>query len=206
MRADDAERIDADGLVAVCASGLAALATPSDGHPTPAESELRAHDRITDRIHAQAASLPSRFGQIFESEADLAAALADQSAALEATLAEIGTRVEMNVHLAWRNAPERAEPRATTTGRAFLEASAARERERREAEAIAASLVAHLEVDQALTRCRICPRDGVAAIVAVLTDRDRAAALTDEVAAFARSSDKVTGTVYGPLPPYSFAA
>jgi hypothetical protein len=205
VRADDAERSVGDGLVAVRSSGLAALATPHEGAPAPVESELRVHDRITEWIHANTPSLPSRFGQIFESEAELAAALAEQSAALARTLDEVGARIELDIHLAWRDASQHAQPGDASTGRGFLEAAAARERGRREAEGIAARLVAHLEVDQALTRCRICPREGVAAIVAVLTERNRAAGLVDEVAAFGRTSEDVTATVYGPLPPYSFA-
>lgn len=115
---------------------------------------------------------------------------------------DVGDRVELSVTLHWRRAPERPASSGATTGRRFLEASAARERERHEATLAVSRLAAHLSVDQALIRSWICPRDGVAAIVAVLSERDGVAALRRRVTAFER--DDVTAIVYGPLPPYSF--
>jgi hypothetical protein len=81
-----------------------------------------------------------------------------------------------------------------------------REHEQRDAKNVVARLVDHLAVDQAVIRHTTCPREGVAAIVAVLIARDGAEMLRQQVVSFAERSSDVTARVYGPLPPYSFAS
>ena len=217
VREDDAERItpDGDGLVLVRAAGLAALATTRDAVPAPSETELRAHQRATLRIHDAGASLPSRFGQLFDDEDALAAALVSNRSRLVETLELVGTRVEMSITLSWKTPPpaatdaadgQRPTASAPATGREFLEAAASRERERRQAEHVVAGLVTHLSVEQAFVRHTICPRQGVAAIVAVLVERDAVSALRRRVESYEKDSETVKTMVYGPLPPYSFAS
>jgi hypothetical protein len=218
VREDDAWRIapDADDdLVAVRAAGLAAIATPRDVAPPASEIELRAHQRATLRIHEAGASLPSRFGQLFNDEDALAAALVSNRSRLVQSLELIGERIEMSITLEWKTPhPDQhtqglggnANTSSPMTGRAFLEASAARERERRQAEQVVADLVTHLSVEQALIRHSICPRDGVAAIVALLVARDAVGALRRRVDSYNEGSVEVRASVYGPLPPYSFAS
>ena len=206
MRTADAARLEPEGLVAVAGAGLSALASPYDGAPTADAEQLRAHERITARIHDAAPSLPSRFGQFFRDEQALSAVLRERSAGLLDELDVVGERAEMSVTLAWRAARERAPAAHHASGREFLEAKAVRERELRDAEAVVARLVDHLAVDQA-TVCRtICPREGVAAIVAILIARDGAPALRLMIDSFGQHSSEVTARVYGPLPPYSFAS
>jgi hypothetical protein len=168
--------------------------------------QLRAHERITARIHDAAPSLPSRFGQFFRDEQSLSAALRERSAGLLDALEIVGDRAEMSVTLSWREAHEQRAPARHTSGREFLEAKAVRERERQDAETIVARLVDHLAVDQAAVRRSICPREGVAAIVAILIARDGAEALRESIGSFEQLSSEVTARVYGPLPPYSFAS
>ena len=206
MRTADATLLEPDGLVAVGDAGLSALASFYDGAPAANAEQLRAHERITTRIHGVAPSLPSRFGQFFRDEESLSDALRDRSAGLLLELDVVGDRAEMSVTLAWRAAREHGRAAPYANGREFLEAKAAREREHRDAEAVAARLVDHLAVDQANIRRTICPREGVAAIVAVLIARDGAQALREKVESFERRSSEVTAVAYGPLPPYSFAS
>ena len=206
MRSSDAARLESEGLVAVAEADLAALVSPLDRAPAPDPIELRKHERITGRIHGSVPSLPSRFGQFFNDEASLGAALRERRAGLVDELDFVGDRAEMSVTLTWR-APREEPPAASIqTGRDFLEAKSSLGRERREAEDLVARFVDHLAVDQAITRRAICPREGVAAIVAVLIARDGAEALRKEIDTFEQRSSDVTARVYGPLPPYSFAS
>lgn len=193
-------------MVAVAGAGLSALASPYASAPAAGAEQLRTHERITARIHDAAPSLPSRFGQFFRDEQSLSAALRERSAALLDELTLVGDRAEMSVTLAWRTAREGAPAARYASGREFLEAKAAAEREHKDAEAVVARLVDHLAVDQAAVRRTICPREGVAAIVAILIARDGAQALREMIDPFEQRSLEVTARVYGPHPPYSFAS
>jgi hypothetical protein len=195
-----------DDLIAVSDAGLAALASRRESVPASSEAELRAHQEITGRIHDEGPSLPSRFGQVFQDETSLSAALRERRVGLLDQLAVVGDRVEMSITLQWRAPREHAKTTPSTTGREFLEGRGAREREHRNAQQVVVRLVDHLAIDRALVRDSICPRDGVAAIVGILIARDGAEALRRQVATFEQRSGEVTAVVYGPLPPYSFAS
>ena len=215
VRTADATRLELEGLVAVGDAGLSALASPQDAVPSADSDALRAHERITGRIHGAMPSLPSRFGQFFRDEASLRAALRERRAALLGELDRVGSGAEMSVTLAWREPRDHARTAQTAktaqtarphTGRQFLEAKAAHHGEQRDAERVVARFVDHLAVDQATLRHAICPRAGVAAIVAVLIARDGAETLRQKVVSFEQGSSDVTARVYGPKPPYSFAS
>jgi hypothetical protein len=206
VRTADATLLEREGLIAVADAGLLALASRQDVVPLANAGELRAHERITGRIHDAVPSLPSRFGQFFRDEATLSAVLRERRADLLGELDLVGDRAEMSVTLSWREPPDHVRTAGLATGREFLEAKAAREREQRDAKDVVARLVDHLAVDQAVIRHTTCPREGVAAIVAVLIARDGAEMLRQQVVSFAERSSDVTARVYGPLPPYSFAS
>jgi hypothetical protein len=206
VRTSDAARLESEDLVAVAETDVAALASPFDGAPTADAIALRKHERITGRIHGTVPSLPSRFGQFFDDEASLGAALRERRAGLLDELDFVGDRAEMSVTLTWRNPHQERAPLDVRTGREFLEGKAERERERREAEGLVARLFADLAVEQAVTRRTICPREGVAAIVAILIARDEAELLRQKIDSFEQRSSDVSTRVYGPLPPYSFAS
>ena len=203
MRASDDPRF-AD-LVAVRAGAVAALASEYAGAPRPDEAELRAHDAITRRVHDAMPSLPARFGALFDDPAALRAALAARDAQLERSIEALGTRIELAVTLRWRAARPRVAPRGES-GRAYLEERAARERERSEAEQIVERLVTQLACERALIRERMCPHEGVAATVAVLTTRDEEMNVRRRVESFGRNAREVTSDLYGPFPPYSFVS
>jgi len=205
VRTADADRSASSDLVVVRADQLAALATPCASAPEAPESELRTHDAITSRIHSASPSLPSRFGQLFTDEDALAHALKEREESLRKGLDSVGARVELSTTLHWR------KTRATTgsapaSGTEYLEARAARERERQQAEQIVTRLVEQLPVERAFARHRSCPRDGVAAIVALLVTRDEVETMRTYIQSFGERSSEVTATVHGPLPPYSFAS
>ena len=206
VRTSDVSRLEREGLVAVAAVDVSAIASLLEGAPAPDAAQLRMHERITGRIHEIAPSLPSRFGQFFPDDRSLAAALRDRRPELSDALGRLGDRAEMSVTLSWREPRAHPDTRDASTGREFLEAKALREREHSDARAVVARLVEHLAFDQAVIRHNTCPRDGVAAIVAVLIERDGAAALRSQIDSFEERSNDVTVVVYGPLPPYSFAS
>ncbi len=206
VRTADASLLERDGLIAVADAGLSALASRQDAVPSADAGALRAHQRITGRIHDAVPSLPSRFGQFFRDEATLSAVLRARRADLLGELDLVGDRAEMSVTLSWREPRVHVAVPDLASGRQFLEAKAAREREHLDAEDVVARLVDHLAVDQAVVRHMTCPREGVAAIVAVLIARDGAETLRQEVVSFEQGSSEVTARVYGPLPPYSFAS
>ena len=205
MRAADVWPTPAADLVVVRAGNIAALATNCADAPAPTETELRAHEAITQRIHEEGASLPSRFGQLFADEEALAAALRERAESLTDGLATFGSRVELAITLAWRTTHALRATNATS-GRTYLEALAARERERREAEQVVARLVEQLPCERAFIRHRMCPRDGIAATVAILCARDEVTMLRRAIDSFGERSGEVSASVHGPLPPYSFAA
>ena len=195
-----------DDLVAVRAGELAALASRSEERPRIDATALRSHHEIAARIHDAGPSLPSRFGQTFDDEAALAGALRDHATALAEALVSVGDHVEMSVNLAWADQQTTAARPEPTTGREFMHARLAREQERRRAEDAVARLIGVLTRERAFTRNRICSREGVAAIVAVLVERDRVREFRERVSEFARVESTVTATVHGPMPPYSFSS
>jgi hypothetical protein len=214
VRSADLAPAAAAGLVVVRAGSVAALATACAKAPAPSETELRAHEAITQRIHENRASLPSRFGELFADEDALAEVLRDRADSLAQSLDSFGSRVELAITLAWRTKREvrtqtmhevRFPEAGAGSGRVFLEAAAARERERREAEQVVARLVEQLPCERAFIRHRMCPRDGIAATVAILCARDEVTMLRRAVDSFGERSSEVSASVHGPLPPYSFA-
>jgi hypothetical protein len=206
VRSEDALRAATADLVVVRADGIAALATPCADKPPLTEAELRAHDVITRRIHDEAPSLPSRFGQVFADEGALARALREREGALAESLHSVGPRVELHVTLDWRRPHAAPDASDASTGRGYLEALAVRERDRREAEQVVARLTEQLPTERAFIRSVICPRDGVAAIVAVLSARDEVRSVRQAVESYGERSSEVTALVRGPLPPYTFAS
>jgi hypothetical protein len=186
--------------------GIAALATPCADKPPLNEAELRAHDAITRRIHDGAPSLPSRFGQLFADEDALVRALRDREGALAESLENVGARVEFHVTLDWRRPHVAPDASDASTGRGYLEALAVRERERREAEQVVARLTEQLPTERAFIRTVICPRSGVAAIVAILSTRDEVMSVRQAVESYGERSSEISAVVRGPLPPYTFAS
>jgi hypothetical protein len=205
VRAADADRSASPDLVVVRADQVAALATACENAPVATETELRTHDAITSRIHSASPSLPSRFGQLFSDESALTNALKEREESLEKVLATVGDRVELSVTLHWRTS-RASGASAPASGTAYLRASAVRESEKRQADQIVARLIEQLPCERAFARHSSCPREGVAAIVALLVARDEVETMRTHIQAFGDRSSEVTATVHGPLPPYSFAS
>lgn len=187
------------------AGDLAALLSVHERAPAATEEALREHERITRSVHDRCASLPARFGSLFVDPDAARRALTERHDELVATLDRVGGLVELAVTLSWR-APRPAPAVPAASGRQYLEARAAGERDRRDAEAIVERLLDELPCERAFTRHHICPRDGVAASVALLIRREEEIPVRGLVEAFGERSRDLAASVHGPLPPYSFAS
>ena len=206
VRANDADGVGLDDVVAIRAGDLAALASPVDATISASERELRGHDALTRRIHERMASVPARFGQLFESERDVVAAIEPRAAALRDTIAEVEGRVEVAITLRWRSVRETEETDDAASGRAYLERRAADLRLQARAQALAERLVEEMPCERAHAVFKTCPRAGVAAIVALLIDRDDVSDARERVRSFGAASSEVTASVDGIFAPYSFAS
>jgi hypothetical protein len=206
VRVADIDRFTSGDLVPIRADRVAALASRRPDAPAPTEPELRGHDAITRAVHESAPSLPSRFGSVFADADALELALRSREDSLSEQLDRIGDRVELMVTLRWRTPRPRGDAKTIETGTAYLEARVVREHEKREAEQIVARLVEQLPCDRAFIRHSICPRDGVAAIVAILSTRDEVTTLRQHIGSFAERSSDTDADIHGPLPPYSFVS
>lgn len=204
VHASDASRLATDGLLAVGARGIAALASPDDGVPVTTETSLRVHEQITRRIHDGAASLPARFGTVYETEDEVRRLLTENRTRLLADLERVGGRVELVVSMRWRNPA--SEDTVATTGRAYLEARRVRMREEDAAREVVARFVAELGLERAFIRESISPRPGVAASVALLIERERVGMTRADIASFAARESAVQVEAYGPMAPYSFSS
>lgn len=206
VRARDLDRAAAPGTIAIRAGDLAALASPVDAPVGSNEEALRAHDALTRRIHEDVASLPARYGQVFESERDVVAAIEPRAPDLRAGLATVEGRVEMAVTLRWRASERSRATDVPASGRDYLERRAADLHEHARAERIVGRLLEEMACERAHVRSRTCPRPGVAAIVALLIDRDEMRAARERVLAFGERSGDVSAAVDGVFAPYSFAS
>lgn len=205
VRADDADQAGEPDLVVIRAGSLAALASVCERAPAASAASLRIHEAITGRVHERVASLPARFGSVFGDADALRRALTARHDELASALGRVDGRIELAITLTWR-APRADMGVAAASGREYLERSAARERERREAEETVERLLGELACERAFTRHHICPRDGVAASMALLIRREEETAVRQRVESFVGRSRDLGASVYGPLPPYSFAS
>lgn len=192
-----------EGLVAVPAAHVTALARVVDAAPATLADELRAHHDDIARAHAAGPCLPARFGRVYADDGELRAALDARGPELARSLADVGDRSELEVTLSWRTD---APPPDRSSGAAFLRSLRERERRRGSADALVARLLADLHIERTHVRHETCPAPGVAASVALLTTRDEVTETMRRVNALAAGLEDVTARVFGPLPPYSFAS
>jgi len=194
-------------LRAIVSSRVAALATAHDGVTADREALLE-HHRIVQSIFERTPCLPARFGSIFADKHAVWKRLVERDEQLAVLLARIGTRCELAVTLAWRN----AGPSTTTdpsSGREYLErglaeAKAMRQREQRAA-ALVARLLDELPIERAFIRHETCPRPTVAVSMSALVTRDSIGVVRPRIEDLGAELRDVTTIIQGPWPPYSFA-
>ena len=199
------------GLVAVRATGVAALASPWESAWTAGETELLDHHRIVQGIFARVPCLPARFGSVFPDSDALHARLALRERDLASQLARLGHRCELAITCAWRDSgatlPATSVP--ASTGRAYLERGVARSRTQKErqrrADEIVARLLGELTVEPAFVRHRTCPRPAVAVSMSALVTRDEIDEINSRLERLGAQLPDVTTVVQGPWAPYTFA-
>ena len=206
VRAQDADHASADEVIQIRAGALAVLVTRVEEPVTATEEELRSHDALTRRIHDRVPALPARFGQVFASEAEVVAAVEPRAAALRDAIEAVDGRVEIAITLRWRTPEQASAIDEPSSGREYLALRAAVLRVRERAEALAARLVGEVASDRAHARVKTCPRPGVAAIVAILVERDGVPTARDRVLSFGERSSEVSATIDGVFAPYSFVS
>ena len=182
------------------------------GHPPgePALDALWVHERVVERIMADRAVLPMRFGTKLADDDGLRAVLAARQQEFLATLDRVRGRVELGVRAMQPPDPQATEevvaaPSAAvaTTGREYLEAKL-RDGRRIEREAAAlheplASLA--VEVRRQATRA---PEELLRA--SYLVDTAVVARFRSAVERLQRTHPGVAILCTGPWPPYSFVA
>jgi hypothetical protein len=97
---------------------LAVFSRHSTSVGEPAPDALWAHERVVERLMADRAVLPMRFGSTLPDEAALRRFLADRQASLRSALARIGDRVELGVRVVRELAGAGLVERAATNGAA----------------------------------------------------------------------------------------
>ncbi len=193
-------------LRVVAAPGLAAVVSDHPGGLTsPSETELWAHERAVERLMADGAVLPMRFGSLLPDEDAVRALLNTRRAELTTGLARVAGAIELGVRAVWRSdggEPEQA-PEDRTSGSGYLQALVG---QRRRARALAERIDTPLARLARDSRHRLLLTANLPLSGAYLVDRERLDAFRTEVVALDEQISQAEIMCTGPWPPYSFAA
>ncbi|MBX6363258.1 MAG: GvpL/GvpF family gas vesicle protein [Gemmatimonadetes bacterium] len=199
---------------AVAVATFTAWYSRLDARPEPSIERIRRHNQVVEvALTEDATPVPARFGQWFATLAALAEKLRAGAAAHEESLRRVAGAVEFGLRVVDVEAPTSPVPTPApqaTTGRAYLEALAARaaadrSRDQRGQEiaagiaAILGSAVRQQRIDRARSRHEVV---GIAHLVA----RRDVESYRAGVAAARRRYPELRFLLSGPWPPYSFAA
>jgi hypothetical protein len=168
----------------------------------PAPDALWAHERVVERLMADRAVLPMRFGSRVADEAALRRVLADGASAYVAALARVAGRVELGVRALARNGGAENPVPAGVSGRDYVMAKL---HGSRRAEGEAAALHAPLAALAADARCQPPRGDGELLRGAYLVDRPAVARFRATVERLQATHPEAAILCTGPWPPYSFA-
>jgi hypothetical protein len=188
------------------------------------EATARAHHRVIGAVAQQGPLVPMRLATVYESDASLAAMLADRGADFHAALARISGREEWGVkaYTARRSEPAASEDGAgspgtgTGAGAAYLQRRrdhlAAQKDARRDVLACAEAV--HHELSRYAVGTRLHPlqspqltgtKEPMILNAAYLLDESRGEDFAAVVTALGERSPGVRLELTGPWPPYSFA-
>jgi hypothetical protein len=208
------------GLAQAPLEGLAAgrvlAVVTRHGHPPgePALDALWAHERVIERLMADRAVLPLRFGTKFPDEEALRASLAAHEPALLAALDRVRGRLELGVRAMRLPTPNGAAPpaepiapqavaapAATRSGREYLLGKLA---DTRQAEAAAAAVHDPLAALAVAARRRPTQSPEEVLRAAYLVDRAAVSRFRAVVERLQREHADLALLCTGPWPPYSF--
>lgn len=193
-------------LQAVAAAGLCAVASAHERAPEAGVEELWRHEEVVERLLAERATLPMRFGAEVAGEAELEALLRSRSAEFERLLDEVRGAVELSVRVdpappaETVRAPAGGDPEPAPSGTEYMRERGLALASREDAESRY-----HQPLQALARRSRLTAgRPGGAGFkAAYLVDADR----VDEFAALVtRLGDEGEARVSctGPWPPYGF--
>lgn len=200
--------IDGAPVHALDTAALRTWVSPFDAPPTASLEHVRAHNAVVEAATEVSTPLPMRFGQWFESEAELRAVLEERNERLTRGLERVRGAVEFGVRVLDPGATEEERAPDRSSGRAYMEGLARREEvaeaSRRRGAQVAAALrtsLGELVRDQ---RVRPGGRDGLVAIVHLVARHDTGGYST-AVDTFAHRQPDLRFVRSGPWPPYGFA-
>ncbi len=197
---------------ALAIDGVALWFSRHEGPPQASVASARRHHEVVAAAMAQATPVPLRFGQWLADEAALRTRAAARVADWRRQLAELAGSAEYGLRILAPEAPPAARdvrPVAGGSGRAYLEALAARRAERERRTGQGHALVAALEaaLGERLVRARVDPLETPHGLVsaAFLVRRDADEAFRAEIDRAAAGHPALRLLTSGPWPPWSFA-
>lgn len=203
---DGLEGVDGHAVDCLDLAGLR-LWVSDMGPAEPATVErVRAHAGVVEAASARITPLPMRYGQWFETESALRAALEDRREELARSLAQVRDALEFGVRVVDPEARRDAPPDGTS-GRAYLEALARREREaakaRERGQRVAEALGAFLG---GLVRAQRVRDGGADTLVAIdhLVARHDTGNYRRRIEEFPEREAGLRFFFTGPWPPYGF--
>src|SRR5690349_7539119 len=208
----DSPRPDVAGLRGVSdepldvqpSGGIGAVYSPYHaGRPEPSADNAWRHEKVVEALMAHHAVLPTRFATLFRERSDLEATLAKIRDPLARGLDRVRGRVELGLRVLWKGAqPERLNH--VTSGRDYMLARLAEDRQRREAEQFAERLHAPLAGLSADSTRRVLVAPALLLSAAYLVERERTGAFRDAVSRLGAEHPSVRLLCTGPWPPYHF--
>lgn len=198
LAGQDLRVIGSPGLTAIVSDHQGGLGSPS-------EADLWTHERVVERLMADHAVLPMRFGSLLTDDAAVGALLRARRTELAAGLRRVAGAIELGVRAAWSSdgeEPDRAPKDRESGSDYLLGLLGERQRARSLAERIDPPLarLARASCYRLLLTANL-PLSG-----AYLVDRERLDAFRVEVAELDEQIGQAEIMCTGPWPPYSFAA
>ena len=204
--------VDAAPVRTVPVAGLAIWASDHDAPPRPSIETARQHHGVVEAAMQQVTPVPLRFGQWLADEASLEASVAEHTDAWTATLASFEGTAEYDVRILdpGVEVPARdVRAEVAGSGRAYLEAIAARRAGRVRQTARGRAVAAEIEqaVAAHVVRTRVDALDTThgLATVAFLVRHDGADAYTAALEHAIAAHPGLRFLTSGPWPPWSFA-
>jgi len=192
-------------LAGIPEGGLVAVVTEHTNPPgEPAVDALWAHERVVERLMADRAVLPLRFGTKLPDAAAMRAVLQARAGEFTAMLARVRGRVEVSVRAIGSGSPNGApepEPAAPASGREYLLAKLALDQR---GERQAAALHEPLAALAVASRRGMPQAAGEVLRASYLLERADLARFRDAVARLQRQLPETAVLCTGPWPAYSF--
>jgi hypothetical protein len=203
---EDVTGVDGASVRAEEVEGFRAWLSDTDAPPTASVARVREHNAVVEAAAREVTPVPIRFGQWFGSRGELEASLGSRRDGLRAALARVRGAVEFGVRVV-DPAVERSVDSDRSSGRAYLEALARREREAELARARGREIAVEMEssLGSSIREQRSRP-GGRHDLVAIshLVDRHDTGTYRRRLEELPPRYGDLHFVVTGPWPPYGF--